>query len=103
MDNDRRALADTPKPKGQTILDIIRETAKNECHFVPDLDGSLGHVVIYDDTAAATPMDSPAGYDLGTCDQKHQRMMAYQAQRIDDLAARVAHLEATIRDWSAGK
>lgn len=121
MDNDRRALADTPK--GQTIRDKLRETIENDCHFMPK-DGSLGHVVIYDDTAAATPLDNPAGYDLDTCSQKHQRMMAYQARRIDQLqfdletaageivhlralgsmtAARLARLEAILEDWSAGK
>lgn len=59
--------------------------------------------VIYDDTAAAVPMDEAGGYDLATCDQKHQRMSAYQAQRIDALEVRLAALEATIRDWSAGR
>lgn len=71
--DDRRALADTPK----------RES------------------VIYDDTAAATPLDAAGSYDMATCDQKHQRMAAYQAQRIDDLQIRLARLEAIIQSWSA--
>ena len=57
--------------------------------------------VIYDDEAAAVPEEPPAGYDLETCSEKHSRMTAYQAQRIDQLEARIAKLEQTIRDWSA--
>ena len=80
--------------------------------------------LIYDDTAAAVPEEQDAGYDLDTCDRKHSRMTAYQAQRIDQLGfaletatgeiahlralgaamdERVARLEQTIRDWSAGR
>ena len=43
--------------------------------------------LIYDDEASAVPEENPAGYDLDTCSQKHSRMAAHQAQRIDRLAA----------------
>ena len=66
--------------------------------------------VIYDDEAAAVPEENPAGYDLDTCSQRHTRMAAHQAQRIDRqevhihrLKARIAKLEQTIQNWSAGK
>ena len=48
--------------------------------------------LIYDDEAAAVPEENPAGYDLDTCSQKHSRMAAHQAQRIDRLAANVGAL-----------
>ena len=59
--------------------------------------------LILDDTAAAVPEEPPAGYDLETCSEKHSRMTAYQAQRIDHLEARIRQLEETIEQWSAGK
>ena len=59
--------------------------------------------VIFDDEAAAVPEEHPAGYDLDTCSQKHSRMAAHQAQRIDRLEARIAKLERIIQDWSAGR
>lgn len=84
--------------------------------------------VIYDDEAAAVPEENPAGYDLDTCSQKHSRMAAHQAQRIDRLEANVGALadaatdltqttailidniharldaiERTLEDWSAGR
>ena len=59
--------------------------------------------LILDDTAAAVPEENPAGYDLDTCSQKHSRMTAHQAQRIDRLEARIAKLERIIQDWSAGR
>ena len=64
--------------------------------------------LIYDDEAAAVPEENPAGYDLDTCSQKHSRMAAHQAQRIDELwvaltdaRLRIANLERIIQDWSA--
>ena len=84
--------------------------------------------LILDDTAAAVPEENPAGYDLDTCSQKHSRMAAHQAQRIDRLAANVGALadaateltqttailidniharldaiERTLEEWSAGR
>lgn len=69
-------------------------------------------VLIYDDQPQATPLDD---YDVTTCPQRHERMMAYQAQRTDELwvaftdaRLRIAHLEdelrkmqRTIQEWSA--
>jgi len=62
---------------------------------------------IYDDTPGAVPLDE-VRYDLGTCSEKHSRMTALQAQRIDelwtivtDLQLQVRHLKQTIDNWTA--